>query len=132
MWSYRQHLRRSAAANFSTPQLFLIANDLSDMQILALVDESDIGMIKNGLPVEFSVQAYPNETFSGMVQQVRLQSKIQDNVVNYTAVVAGKGETSGIGLVEAFDLEQRPHPRRDRRRGDRQQCHDRSRASAPG
>src|SRR2546423_4889834 len=87
---------QTVAANFSTPQLFLIANDLSDMQILALVDESDIGMIKNGLPVEFSVQAYPNETFSGMVQQVRLQSKIQDNVVNYTAVVAVKNTTGKL------------------------------------
>ena len=87
---------QTVAANFSTPQLFLIANDLSAMQILALVDESDIGMIKNGLPVEFSVQAYPNETFSGMVQQVRLQSKIQDNVVNYTAVVAVKNATGKL------------------------------------
>jgi HlyD family secretion protein len=81
---------QTVAANFSTPQLFLIANDLSDMQILALVDESDIGAIKMGQPVEFTVQAYPNETFSGTVQQVRLQSKTQDNVVNYTAVVGVK------------------------------------------
>src|ERR1700681_744410 len=51
---------QTVAANFSTPQLFLIANDLSDMQILALVDESDIGAIKTGQPVEFTVQAYPN------------------------------------------------------------------------
>jgi len=58
------------------------------MQILTLVDESDIGAIKTGQPVEFTVQAYPNETFTGTVQQVRLQSKTQDNVVNYTAVVA--------------------------------------------
>src|SRR2546423_6445860 len=85
---------QTVAANFSTPQLFLIANDLSDMQILALVDESDIGAIRNGLPVEFTVQAYPNETFSGTVQQVRLQSKTQDNVVNYTAVV-GVHNTTG-------------------------------------
>src|SRR2546423_5783093 len=85
---------QTVAANFSTPQLFLIANDLSDMQILALVDESDIGAIRNGLPVQFTVQAYPNETFSGTVQQVRLQSKTQDNVVNYTAVV-GVHNTTG-------------------------------------
>ncbi|HEX9129705.1 MAG TPA: efflux RND transporter periplasmic adaptor subunit [Gemmatimonadaceae bacterium] len=81
---------QTVAANFSTPQLFLIANDLSDMQILALVDESDIGAIKPGEPVEFTVQAYPNDTFAGTVQQVRLQSKTQDNVVNYTAVVGVK------------------------------------------
>ncbi|HKR09007.1 MAG TPA: efflux RND transporter periplasmic adaptor subunit [Gemmatimonadaceae bacterium] len=85
---------QTVAANFSTPQLFLIANDLFDMQILTLVDESDIGTIKTGQPVEFTVQAYPNETFAGTVQQVRLQSKTQDNVVNYTAVV-GVHNTSG-------------------------------------
>ena len=87
---------QTVAANFSTPQLFFIANDLSDMQILALVDESDIGAIKNGQRVEFTVQAYPDETFSGMVQQVRLQSKTQDNVVNYTAVVGVKNTTGKL------------------------------------
>ena len=87
---------QTVAANFSTPQLFLIANDLSDMQILTLVDESDIGAIKTGQPVEFSVQAYPNETFSGTVQQVRLQSKTQDNVVNYTAVVGVKNTAAKL------------------------------------
>jgi HlyD family secretion protein len=85
---------QTVAANFSTPQLFLIANDLADMQILALVDESDIGAIKTGQAVDFTVQAYPNETFTGTVQQVRLQSKTQDNVVNYTAVV-GVHNTTG-------------------------------------
>ena len=81
---------QTVAASFSAPQLFLIANDLSDMQILALVDESDIGAIKTGQPVEFTVEAYPNLTFAGMVQQVRLQSRAQDNVVSYTAVVGVK------------------------------------------
>ena len=85
---------QTVSANFSTPQLFLIAKDLTDMQILASVDESDIGAIKTGQPVEFTVQAYPNETFTGTVQQVRLQSKTQDNVVNYTAVV-GVHNTTG-------------------------------------
>jgi HlyD family secretion protein len=79
---------QTVAASLATPQLFLIANDLSRMQILASVDESDIGMIRTGQPVRFSVQAYPNETFSGTVQQVRLQSTTQENVVNYTVVVA--------------------------------------------
>ena len=85
---------QTVAANFSAPQLFLIANDLSDMQILASVDESDIGAIKVGQPVEFTVQAYPSETFAGTVQKVRLQSKTQDNVVNYTVVV-GVHNTTG-------------------------------------
>jgi HlyD family secretion protein len=87
---------QTVAANFSTPQLFLIANDLTDMQILALVDESDIGAIRNGLPVQFTVQAYPNEPFTGTVQQVRLQSKTQDNVVNYTAVVGVRNATGKL------------------------------------
>jgi HlyD family secretion protein len=78
---------QTVAASLSAPQLFLIANDLSQMQILASVDESDIGLIKEGLPVEFTVQTYPNEKFTGTVKQVRLQSTTQDNVVNYTAVV---------------------------------------------
>lgn len=87
---------QTVAANFSTPQLFLIANDLFDMQILASVDESDIGAIKTWQPVEFTVQAYPNETFVGTVKQVRLQSKTQDNVVNYTAVVGVKNTTGKL------------------------------------
>ena len=87
---------QTVAANFSAPQLFLIANDLSDMRILASVDESDIGAISAGQPVEFTVQAYPNQTFAGTVQQVRLQSKTQDNVVNYTAVVSVKNPTGKL------------------------------------
>ena len=79
---------QTVAASLNTPQLFLIANDLAHMQILASVDESDIGMIRDGQPVRFSVQAYPNVTFQGKVQQVRLQSATVENVVNYTVVVA--------------------------------------------
>jgi HlyD family secretion protein len=79
---------QTVAASLNTPQLFLIANDLAHMQILASVDESDIGMIRDGQPVRFSVQAYPNVTFQGTVQQVRLQSATVENVVNYTVVVA--------------------------------------------
>lgn len=79
---------QTVAASLSAPQLFLVATDLSRMQILATVDESDIGMIKEGQPVAFTVQAYPNENFTGTVEQVRLQSTLQDNVVNYTAVVS--------------------------------------------
>lgn len=78
---------QTVAASLSAPQLFLIANDLGQMQILASVDESDIGQIQIGQPVSFTVQSYPDETFTGTVKQVRLQSKTQDNVVNYTVVV---------------------------------------------
>jgi HlyD family secretion protein len=78
---------QTVAASLSAPELFLIANDLSQMQILANVDESDIGQIAVGQPVTFTVQAYPNRNFKGTVQQVRLQSTTQDNVVNYTVVI---------------------------------------------
>ena len=79
---------QTVAASLSAPQLFLIANDLSQMQILAQVGESDIAQIKQGQDVNFSVQALPNRTFQGRVQQVRLQSTTSDNVVDYTVVVA--------------------------------------------
>jgi HlyD family secretion protein len=79
---------QTVAASFSAPQLFLIAEDLHRMQILASVDESDIGAIKNGQPVTFTVQAYTDRTFAGRVEQVRMQSKTTDNVVNYTVAVA--------------------------------------------
>jgi HlyD family secretion protein len=78
---------QTVAASLSAPQLFLIANDLSHMQILANVDESDIGQIHEGQDVRFTVQAYPNQTFTGKVRQVRLQSATTENVVNYTVVV---------------------------------------------
>ena len=62
---------QTVAASLSAPQLFLIANDLSQMQILASVDESDIGQVKDDQPVQFTVQSYANETFNGAVKQVR-------------------------------------------------------------
>jgi HlyD family secretion protein len=79
---------QTVAASLSAPQLFLIANDLSQMQILASVDESDIGLIHEGQDARFTVQAYPSQTFTGTVRQVRLQSATTENVVNYTVVVS--------------------------------------------
>jgi HlyD family secretion protein len=81
------NIGQTVAASLSAPQLFLIANDLSHMQILAHVGESDIDQIKQGQPAKFTVQALPGQTFTGTVQQVRLQSTTADNVVNYTVVV---------------------------------------------
>ena len=78
---------QTVAASFSSPTLFLIANDLSKMQILANVDESDIGQIKEGQKVTFTVQTYPDKSFQGLVQQIRLQPTIVQNVVNYSVVV---------------------------------------------
>ena len=79
---------QTVAAAMSTPKLFTIANDLSEMQILAAVDESDIGQIKEGQAVRFTVKTYPDRTFSGLVKQVRLQSTTEQNVVNYTVVIS--------------------------------------------
>jgi HlyD family secretion protein len=78
---------QTVAASFSAPQLFLIADDLSRMQILASVDESDIGQIREGQTARFTVQAYPDSAFTGTVRQVRMQSTTLENVVNYSVVV---------------------------------------------
>ncbi|MBN2346146.1 MAG: efflux RND transporter periplasmic adaptor subunit [Candidatus Aminicenantes bacterium] len=78
---------QTVAASFSSPTLFLIANDLEKMQILAYVDESDIGQIKEGQEVRFTVQAHPTRTFSGAVSQIRLEPTTTNNVVNYTVVI---------------------------------------------
>ncbi|HEY8468400.1 MAG TPA: efflux RND transporter periplasmic adaptor subunit [Longimicrobiales bacterium] len=78
---------QTVAASMSAPKLFLIAKDFSEMEILATVDESDIGLIHPGQPVRFTVQAYPDTQFTGTVRQVRLQSTVQENVVSYTVVI---------------------------------------------
>jgi HlyD family secretion protein len=78
---------QTVAASLSAPQLFLIAEDLSRMEILAAVDESDIGRIRDGQPVDFTVQAYPDSTFHGTVNQVRLNATSQENVVNYVVSI---------------------------------------------
>lgn len=97
---------QTVAASMSAPQLYLIANDLADMEILASVDESDIGKIKDGQTVRFTVQAYPDESFEGTVRQVRLQSTTLENVVNYTAVVAVRNESGRLlpGMTASVDF----------------------------
>jgi HlyD family secretion protein len=98
---------QTVAASLSAPKLFVIANDLSRMQILASVDESDIGKIVAGQPVTFTVQSFPERQFTGSVEQVRLNSTTLNNVVSYTAVVSvsnadGKllpGMTASVKLV---------------------------------
>ncbi len=79
---------QTVASSFSAPELFLIAGDLKHMQIVASVDESDIGEIHDGQDVSFTVEAYPDRVYHGTVKQVRLQSTTTDNVVNYPVVVA--------------------------------------------
>jgi HlyD family secretion protein len=78
---------QTVAASFSTPTLFAIANDLTKMQVQASIDEADIGKIKNGQDVTFTVDAYPDQTFSGTVAQIRLEPTIVSNVVNYTVII---------------------------------------------
>ena len=90
----------------STPKLFTIANDLSEMQILAPVDESDIGQIKEGQAARFTVKAYPERKFSGVVRQVRLQSTVDQNIVNYTVVIAVKNPDGTLlpGMTATVDF----------------------------
>jgi HlyD family secretion protein len=97
---------QTVVASMSTPQLFLIAQDLAQMQILAAVDESDIGAIHEAQDVRFSVQAYPNEHFKGQVKQVRLQSKTTENVVNYTVVVRVANNSGKLlpGMTATLDF----------------------------
>jgi len=78
---------QTVAASLSAPQLFLIANDLSKLEILVNVDEADIGLIEQGQMARFTVQAYSDDIFRGVVRQVRLQSTVESNVVTYTVVV---------------------------------------------
>lgn len=78
---------QTVAASMNTPELFTIANDLTEMQVEANVDEADIGMVTEGQRVEFTVDAFPDETFSGKIIQVRLQPQESSNVITYTVIV---------------------------------------------
>lgn len=79
---------QTVAASFNTPTLYTIANDLTKMQVEADVDEADIGQVKIGQKVTFSVDAHPGELFEGEVSQIRLQAKVTSNVVTYTVIIA--------------------------------------------
>ena len=78
---------QTVAASFSTPTLFTIANNLAQMQVVANVDEADIGQVGVGQQVSFSVDAYPDETFDGKVTQIRLEAQVNSNVVTYEVVI---------------------------------------------
>lgn len=78
---------QTVAASFNTPTLFTIANSLSDMQVQASVDEGDIGNVRVGQQVTFTVDAYPNSVFDGKVTQIRLQPTTVQNVVEYTVII---------------------------------------------
>ncbi len=75
------------AASFNTPTLFTIANDLTKMQVEAKVDEADIGEVKAGQPVIFTVDAFPDDVFTGTVKEVRINPTVTANVVTYTVII---------------------------------------------
>lgn len=79
---------QTVAAGFETPTLFTIAKDLTEMQVIADVDEADIGQVMDGQRVTFSVDAYPNDIFEGVVTQVRLEATVESNVVTYEVVIS--------------------------------------------
>jgi HlyD family secretion protein len=79
---------QTVAASFSTPELFTIAQDLTNMQVVADVDEADIGNVKEGERVTFTVDAYPDDTFEGEVKQVRQEATTTNNVVTYEVVIS--------------------------------------------
>lgn len=97
---------QTVAANFSAPTLFIIAEDLQKMQILADVDESDIGKIKVDQDVSFTVPAYPERTFTGKVSQIRLQPQSSQSVVTYSVVIKASN-TDGVllpGMTASVDF----------------------------
>ncbi len=98
---------QTVAASLNAPTLFVIANNLQQMKIEAEVDEADIGRIRTGLPVEFSVDAYPEQRFFGKVNQIRLNPTTQQNVVSYTVIIEVRndnlkllpGMTANVSIV---------------------------------
>ena len=97
---------QTVAASLSAPVLYVLAQDLGQMEILASVDESDIGAISEGQRVHFTVQAYPDRTFEGTVRQVRLQATTRENVVTYSVVVAVGNEDGSLlpGMTATLDI----------------------------
>lgn len=102
---------QTVAASLSAPVLFLIAEDLRKMEVHTSVSESDIGELKQGMAVEFSVDAFSGETFKGVVKQVRFEATTVSNVVTYDAVVEVQNEElklrPGMTATVSFVIEAR-------------------------
>lgn len=79
---------QTVASSFNTPELFVIAQDLTNMEVIASVDEADIGKVKDDMKSVFTVDAFPGETFEGKVKQVRTESKTESGVVTYQVVIS--------------------------------------------
>ncbi len=88
---------QTVAASFQAPVLFVIANDLAHMQVNASIDEADIGRVRAGQDVTFTVDAFPDQTFDGRVEQVRLQPVTTQNVVTYNTIISV--ENPGLRLM---------------------------------
>ena len=98
---------QTVAASMSAPTLFVIAADLTKMQLNASIDESDMGRVKSGLPVSFTVDAYPGATFTGEVEEVRLNPTIVNNVVTYAAIISAPNPRLQLmpGMTATLDIE---------------------------
>ena len=81
------NIGQTLQSSYTAPVLFQVATDLTKMKVECSVDESDIGKVKEGQKVRFGVEAYPNDTFNGVVQQVRVSPETVQNVVTYTTIV---------------------------------------------
>lgn len=97
---------QTVAASLQSPTLFIIAEDLSKMEILVNVDESDIGQIKEGQYVKFNVQTYSEKEYEGVVKQIRLMPETIQNVVNYTIVVSADNKDGLLlpGMTATVDF----------------------------
>ena len=98
---------QTVAAGLQAPTLFIIARNLDTLELDARVDESDVGRVKVGQPVAFTVDAYPGQTFSGTVRQVRLQPTVIQNVVSYTTVIDVPNPRQQLkpGMTATLDIE---------------------------
>lgn len=98
---------QTVAASLSAPTLFVIAKDLTDMQLNASIDESDMGRIRKGQPVSFTVDAYPGEPFAGTVREVRLNPTITNNVVTYAAIIDAPNPSLKLmpGMTATLNIE---------------------------
>lgn len=97
---------QTVAASYSTPELFTIAKDLKDMRVVADVDEADIGGVKEGQRVTFTVDAYPEDTFQGYVTQVRQEATTTNNVVTYEVVISAPNDDLKLkpGLTASVNI----------------------------
>lgn len=98
---------QTVAASMSAPTLYVIAADLTQMQLNASIDESDLGQVAEGQPVSFTVDAYPGHTFTGVVKQVRLSPVVQANVVTYAAIISAPNPALQLmpGMTASLTIE---------------------------